>query len=85
MTSRLHVALPCLAMGTPVVLSAEDRRRVEQPARLSLLDDLGFRYGEPNVIDVGPIARRYRRFLTDALAVELQDADEPLPPVEAFP
>jgi hypothetical protein len=80
-TSRLHVALPCLAMGTPVVVPPEWRRRLMQPERLSLLDHLRFEYGPPNVIDVAPVARRFGSFLSDALRIEVHPDEEPRSPL----
>lgn len=59
-TSRLHVALPCLAFGTPVVVAIT----ANQPERFSLFEGLGGTYYEPVVIDVSRLATRFRAFLT---------------------
>ena len=66
-TSRLHVALPCLAFGTPVVVPRHVRGAVFQPARLSLLDALGFAFDRPCTLDVEPWATRYVAFLSTHL------------------
>jgi hypothetical protein len=62
-TSRLHVVLPCLAFGTPVVMSRTCLAELSQPERLSLLDEMGFVFDRPCVLDVTPWAERYRGFL----------------------
>jgi hypothetical protein len=73
-TSRLHVALPCLAFGTPVWLKRADRRVF--PSRFSLLEDLGVRLETLAVADVAPWAERYRGFLQRHLGIPI----EPGPP-----
>jgi len=81
-TTRLHVALPCLAFGTPVIIPSEAKNRIFQPDRLSLLDALGFEYGKPNLIDVSNYARRYTSFLEQNLKIttdSLQNAEDPDP------
>jgi hypothetical protein len=63
-TSRLHVALPCLAFGTPVIICdpiGSDRMTIRC---FSLLDTIGVRYGVPQVIDVSDWAKHYREFLS---------------------
>lgn len=71
-TSRLHVVLPCLAFGTPVMIPSDARKKIFQPDRLSLLDALGFEYGKPNVIDVTKYSRRYIAFLERNLKTTVQ-------------
>jgi hypothetical protein len=66
-TTRLHVALPCPAFGTPVVISRRAVASAFQPERFSLLDSLGFQYDEPVTIDVTAWADRYVRFLSGQL------------------
>jgi hypothetical protein len=63
-TSRLHVALPCLAFGTPVEVARRAVTSGHQPERFTLLDAMGFAYDEPVTMDVTPWADRYVRFLS---------------------
>ncbi|MEP6670854.1 MAG: polysaccharide pyruvyl transferase family protein [Chthoniobacter sp.] len=71
-TSRLHVALPCLAFGTPVIIVDPmkwgDR---ERNRRFSILDAMGARYGTPHVQDVSAWRRRYVDFLERNLAIRI--------------
>lgn len=66
-TPKLHIALPCLAIGTPVKFEKNWLNKVSEPQRLTLLDAIGFQYGENQVIDVSGWADRYRTFVEDAL------------------
>jgi len=72
-TSRMHVALPCLAFGTPVVmidpLSVND---AVSTRRLSLLDAVGMKYGTPCTLDVSPWRERYIRFLERNLGIQIK-------------
>jgi len=61
-TSRLHVALPCLAMGTPVWLARPDKH-VWQACRFDLLEEMGVPYERLTTVDVAPWARRFTDFL----------------------
>jgi hypothetical protein len=69
-TSRLHVLLPCLAFGTPVVLHG--RPPFENPdfdRRFSLVHDvLRVPAGVPHQVDVGFLARRYEAHLDEILS-----------------
>lgn len=71
-TRRLHVALPCLAFGTPVVVRRARVERGFQPARFSLLDWLGFKYDRPCTVDVAPVAARYRQAIERLLGREVR-------------
>ena len=62
-TTRLHIVLPCLAMGTPVQMPARIRSWVQEPGRLTILEELGFEFGKPQVLDVSPIADRIRKLV----------------------
>lgn len=73
-TTRLHVALPCLASGTPVQMPADTLKRVHEPGRLSLLDTIGFEYGKPQVIDITIFRERFLGFMAQAFRTE-QSAD----------
>ncbi len=81
-TSRLHVALPCLAFGTPVSITRPDPRVF--PQRFSLLEELGVPFGELTVRDVSGGADRYRSFLERHLGITIE-AGEPQPPTLAKP
>jgi len=62
-TSRLYVALPCLAFGTPVVL----RPSPYLAERFTLWDALGAAYNQPVTLDVSAAADRYQAFLRRGL------------------
>ncbi|MEI9897267.1 MAG: polysaccharide pyruvyl transferase family protein [Chthoniobacter sp.] len=71
-TSRLHVALPCLAFGTPVIISDPMQwGNAERNRRFSILDAVGVRYGTPHVQDVSEWRRRYVDFLERNLAIRI--------------
>lgn len=78
-TSRLHVALPCLAFGTPVCIAAP--RSADFPERFSILEEMQVPYGTLVVRDVAPQADRYRGFLSRNLgrAITAHDAAMPTP------
>jgi hypothetical protein len=81
-TNRLHVALPCLAFGTPVVFPLKDFTRVGDKQRLTVLNELPFVYNEPVVADVSEIASRYIQFLANHLTLR-PTSDHPLMPTPA--
>ena len=83
-TSRLHVALPCLAFGTPVVFPAAAFEAAGEKQRLSLLFDLPFAFDEPVTADVGPQAAGFTAFLTRALG-PLEPAAEAIIPLPQEP
>lgn len=56
-TTRLHVTIPCLAMGTPV------RYIGPRDDRTSILDSIGVTWGEPCLPDVTRWSVRYKEFL----------------------
>lgn len=62
-TTRLHIALPCLAFGTPVVV----RPPRFQPERFTIFHALGGVYHEPATVEVSEIAARFRAFLQAGL------------------
>lgn len=76
-TSRLHVAVPCLAFGTPVWITRPTASSV--PERYSLLEHLGAQYEQLLHIDISQHAARYRTFLTDALHCTLEPHDAVMP------
>ena len=69
-TSRLHVALPCLAFGTPVWIARP--QTVAFPERFSLIEELRLPWEELALTDVTPLADRYLRFLERQLEVSLE-------------
>lgn len=62
-TNRLHVVLPCLAFGTPVMFPSGSLDSLLEKQRLSLLFDLGFSFDSPMQIDVASRAADYVAFL----------------------
>ena len=64
-TSRLHVALPCLAFGTPVWIARPTSAPL--PERFSLVDTLGVPFERLAVHDVTAFADRYKGFLAKYL------------------
>jgi hypothetical protein len=80
-TRRLHVVLPCLAFGTPVVFPSNEFRDLFDKSRLSLLHDIGFAYGEVVEMDVTPLADLYVRFLENAVNSPIRPVDHPSMPI----
>lgn len=75
-TNRLHVALPCLAFGTPLKFIREN---IYQESRLSLLTHLGLKDIEINKLDLNPMAETYRKFLIEHMGDHT--SQEPKTPV----
>jgi hypothetical protein len=73
-TGRLHITLPCLALGTPVVCQPRGYQLAE---RFSLLSALNVPTGEAVWKDPAPVAREYIRFLEDALRIPIHPLPEP--------
>lgn len=73
-TSRLHVALPCLALGTPVAFHPAKF----QPERYSLLEHLGLKFGTLQQLDVTPLRDAFIAFLRQHLG-ELSIGEPKLP------
>lgn len=74
-TSRLHVALPCIAFGTPVMFSCPDPERINDPLvlnRVSLLRSLGVIDGVIADVDAEIIANTYRAFLENNLNIRVE-------------
>lgn len=80
-TSRLHVALPCLAYGTPVWIAAPTR--AWHPSRFGILEALGVPYEKLETADVSAWASRYVAFLERHLKISVTP-DEPKLPVSAY-
>lgn len=78
-TSRLHVVLPCLAFGTPVMFPSKRLGSLFEKQRLSLLFDLGFVFDTPVEMDVTGRAAGYVSFLEGSVG-PLVRADEPAMP-----
>jgi hypothetical protein len=69
-TNRLHVALPCLAFGTPVIV--RDPIRLNDPHslhRFSILDAMGVGYEKIQTLDVSPWRERYEGLLSRNLGL----------------
>jgi len=80
-TNRLHVVLPCLAFGTPVVFPLDEFDHVENKQRLSLLGELGFVFDQPVTLDLSQWAGAYRLFLESRIEAlgEYESAAMPIP------
>ncbi len=81
-TCRLHVALPCLAFGTPVVFHTPEPERINDPLvskRVSLLRSLGVVEGVPAEVDVERLAGSYREFLRRNLGAAIKEHSPRLP------
>jgi hypothetical protein len=73
-TSRLHVALPCLALGTPVVVSKNTDTR-----RFSILDFIGIEYEKVQIIDISYLRNKYKSFLEDKIGEKLELVEPTIP------
>ena len=78
-TSRLHVALPCLAFGTPVWIARPGVRGF--PGRFSLLAEMGVPFEELVEHDVAPQRERYLRHLERHLGMPVASWGEPVIPL----
>jgi Glycosyl transferase family 2/Polysaccharide pyruvyl transferase len=76
-TRRLHVILPCLAFGTPVVFPSKELRDIFDKSRLSILHWLGFPYDEVVQMDVSGVAERYVQFLSRILDRRIDPVERP--------
>lgn len=83
-TSRLHVAIPCIAFGTPVCLHKPRQwfGLNSTCGRFSLFDSLGLPYRELVELDAASLKERYLRFIRSSLGVEIEE-HEPSPPIVA--
>ncbi len=84
-TRRLHVVLPCLAFGTPVVFPLKEFRDLSDKSRLGLLHSLGFVYDEAVELDVTSFADTFIGFLSGALGEPIEPIDVPVMPVPIMP
>jgi hypothetical protein len=84
-SGRIHVILPCLAFGTPVVFPSSAFRDLFDKSRLTLLHDLGFVYDEPVEMDVSSFAERFIAFLERSLDTPIVPVDEPGMPIPIMP
>lgn len=76
-TSRLHVALPCLAFGTPVWIARPGARGF--PERFSLLEEMGIPFEELVVRDITPQRERFLLFLEKHLGQTIKPGDAKIP------
>lgn len=84
-TNRLHVLLPCLAFGTPVVFPSSALPHVFQRQRLTLAEMLGCEFDVPLEIDVTAWADRFTAFLGDRLQRQLAPVEAPPMPTPYGP
>lgn len=76
-TSRLHVALPCLAFGTPVYI--EEPTRKEDRERFSILDAMEVPFKKLTVIDTTKWRDNYIKFLTNNNVEVLKNSEPKFP------
>lgn len=69
-TKRLHVVIPCLAFGTPVMVPWSAFYHMSDNARMTVLDDFGFEYDKFMEIDMTPFAERFKQFLYTNLGID---------------
>lgn len=66
-TSRLHVALPCISMGTPVYIESNIDTR-----RFSILDSIGVKYNKLEKYNADWLKIKYKKFLEKNLGIDLE-------------
>ena len=81
-TSRLHVALPCLAFGTPVFIASPEVRGF--PERFSLIKEMGIPFDQLVSRDISAHANHYIQFLESHLGQPIIPSD-PKPPALVSP
>jgi hypothetical protein len=81
-TSRLHVALPCLAFGTPVWI-ANPKREAWRACRFGIIEELGLPYEAMVTADVSQWARKYIEFLETHLSLHINSGEPKMPAVPA--
>ncbi len=74
-TTRIHVAMPCVAMGTPV------RYTGPQGPRTAILKEIGIEHGKESCPDISEWAERYRDFLRQYSGLQLRDGDPVKPEI----
>ncbi|MBI4907338.1 MAG: polysaccharide pyruvyl transferase family protein [Acidobacteria bacterium] len=79
-TSRLHVALPCLAFGTPVWI-AKPSGATWRPSRYSLLEQLEIPYETLITADVTLCSSAYLQFLEQSLSTSIIPGEPKMPSV----
>jgi len=81
-TSRLHVAIPCIAFGTPVCVYKPRQwfGLTSTNGRFSLFESLGLPYRELVELDTAPYKQRYLRFIETSLGRPVAE-HEPSPPI----
>jgi hypothetical protein len=72
-TTRIHVALPCLAMGTAVCYTGPEDHRT------SIMKEIGLPHGKPAIVDVTPFANRFTSFLSTHAKITPLTKDPVLP------
>ncbi len=76
-TSRLHVALPCLAFGTPVCV--KNPKNAWHAKRFTILSHLGLEYDKLTTLDVSKTKNDYINFLANNLQTEIKAGDPEIP------
>jgi len=76
-TSRLHVALPCLAFGTPVYV--KNPKDAWHAKRFTILTHLGLEYDKLVTLDISKTKSDYISFLANNLETEIKPVDPEMP------
>jgi hypothetical protein len=77
-TSRLHVAIPCLAFGTPVCVTSPTARS-PLSTRFTLLTHMGVEIGKLTVLDISSFAAAYISFLSRHLGQAIVPGQPKMP------
>ena len=79
-TTRLHVAFPCLAFGTPVYLTSP--QNAWAPGRFTVFEKLNLPYNELVTTDVSDWSNRFLEFLRSHAKPSVDQYDAKLPGVK---
>ncbi|MDB4445962.1 polysaccharide pyruvyl transferase family protein [bacterium] len=82
-TTRLHVAFPCLAFGTPVYLA--NPQNAWAPGRFTVFEKLNLPYNELVTADVSDWGNRFVDFLRSHAKPSVDQYDTKMPSVKQVP
>jgi len=76
-TGRLHAALPCLALGTPVCI-----RKNSDTSRFSILEALGVSFNKICKVNVEPFRKRFKSFVEEESGRQIKLGSPCMPVVQ---